>query len=591
WQGGWANEQLDLTLAANGTVALAGESLHNDKSVRMRWMRGAFSVAAHCWQRDAAAGRLCVDEFEVADTGRLAGSLQELPIEVVSALMPELPAARGSIGGAWKFERARQGQWHGRAELTTANLALVELGSVEDGPVAIPDIAMSIALLPASIVVRAAMGDTKGDVLALDVAIDGYEEDAAVRGELSVNAADVAALSQLSRRVGDVSGRVSGRFDLAGTRKSPRLDGKIEFTDGRFVWLDPHVEVNDLEVALTMPQPNRIELTGNGVTERGRVTLTGVMVDPFERTRQLTVDINASKVDIGIPEGSVRVDAALLLVWQEGLFDLSGKVEVPRARIEVADLPASSVRRSRDVIVVDREVARAEVTRLAVDVNVALGKDVQFAGFGLETRLGGKLRLRQVRDGGVRMHGTLTLNDGEFGAFGQTLTLESGRLVFSGPAEDPLVSARAVRVIDEPARQVKVGVDIRGRAGAIESTLFSNPTMPEADVLSYLVLGRPLSAASAQESGDVTGAAIALGLKGAAPIIDEIRGRFGLEELTATGGSTEELALIAGKRISERIYVRYSYQTFSRMSALLVRLALNDRLSLEATAAEAPRWT
>jgi translocation and assembly module TamB len=112
--------------------------------------------------------------------------------------------------------------------------------------------------------------------------------------------------------------------------------------------------------------------------------------------------------------------------------------------------------------------------------------------------------------------------------------------------------------------------------------------MSEAEALSYLVLGRPLSGATAKEGNDMMGAAIALGLKGGAPVIKEISNTLGLEELTATGGSAEDLTIIAGKRFNNRIFVRYSYQTFTRISAVLIELTLSRRLALEATASDIP---
>ncbi len=588
WAGFWRDAQLGLDLAQGSRVAGAGEVLTNEAVAQIRWRAGALTISAHCWSRGIGAGRLCVDDARFADTSHLSGSLVDLPVSVLTALAPQLPGTEGVISGRWNFGRTGDSDWRGEAELTTSRLALVELGSVDDDPVAVPDITARVGVTTAGLEINASMGGETDGVITAQFVMQGYEDEAPIQGHIAVSAANLGALSQFSRRVGDVSGSVRGRFEFAGTRASPRLDGKIEFDQGRFVWLDPHIEIEGLDIDITMPQPQRIEVRGSGVTARGRVDLDGVIIDPFLDARRLTLDIDAAKVDVGIPEGSVRVNADVQLTWRNAEFDLRGKVDVPRARIEVATLPESTVQRSRDVVVVDRTTEREQVTRLAVDLDLTLGDDVRFKGFGLSTRLAGRLRLRQARDGGVRLDGTVSLMDGSFGAFGQMLTLESGRLIFAGPPEDPLVTARAVRTIEEPARTVKVGVDIQGRAGAIESTLFANPSMPEADTLSYLVLGRPLSAASQQESGDLTGAAIALGLKGAAPIVDEIRGTLGLEELTATGGSSEELALIAGKRVSDRVYVRYSYQTFSRMSALLVRLVLNNRLSLEATAAQSP---
>lgn len=84
------------------------------------------------------------------------------------------------------------------------------------------------------------------------------------------------------------------------------------------------------------------------------------------------------------------------------------------------------------------------------------------------------------------------------------------------------------------------------------------------------------------------GAAIALGLKGASPVIKEVSSVLGIDELTATGGSSEDLTLVAGKHFSERIFVRYAYQTFTRTSAILFELLLSRRLALEATASDIP---
>jgi translocation and assembly module TamB len=188
----------------------------------------------------------------------------------------------------------------------------------------------------------------------------------------------------------------------------------------------------------------------------------------------------------------------------------------------------------------------------------------------------------------VQLNGSLALVNGTFKAFDQTLAIESGRLTYTGSPSNPYVDARASRTIHESGRTVRVGAQIEGLLNAIETTLFSDPSMSDADTLAYLVLGRPLSTATAQEGSNVMGAAIALGLRGAAPVIKEVRDAFGLEELTATGGGTEDLTVIAGKRFNKSLFVRYSYQTFTRASAVLIELLLNRRLSLEATASEIP---
>jgi translocation and assembly module TamB len=291
---------------------------------------------------------------------------------------------------------------------------------------------------------------------------------------------------------------------------------------------------------------------------------------------------------VHVTDADVRVGGQIDVHWSRNVVAVKGRVDIPRAEITIAELPEGAVTVSDDVVVVDRKQKQGAATRLRVDLVVVMHDDVKFNAFGLKTRLDGQLRLRQSAEGVVQLNGTVSLVDGTFTAYDQTLQIESGRLVYSGPPDNPYVDVRATRTIREPEREVVVGAHVQGPAHSIETTLFSDPNMSEAQILSYLVLGRPLDTADSQQGNDMTGAAVALGLKGAAPVIDEIRSVTGIDTLTATGGTSEDLALIAGKHINDRLFVRYAYQTFTRTSALLIDLFLTRRWSLEATASETP---
>jgi translocation and assembly module TamB len=329
-------------------------------------------------------------------------------------------------------------------------------------------------------------------------------------------------------------------------------------------------------------------LRGSAQSDKGRIDIDGALIEPLRESRRFHARIDATDLRARIPDVDVRVGGSVEVDWRPGLYSVKGRIEIPRATITMSELPPGAVAVSDDVIVVDRVEQRAKGLRMQADLEIVLKDNVQFSAFGLSTRLTGTLRLRQSVDGVVQLNGSLALIDGTFKAFGQTLAIDSGRLIYSGSPQNPYVDASASRTIQETARTVTVGARIQGPARAIETTLTSDPAMSDAETLSYLVLGRPLSSATAQEGNDVMGAAVALGLKGAAPVIKEVTNALGLEELTATGGSTEDLTLVAGKRFSRRIFVRYSYQTFTRMSAILVELMLSRRLALEATASEIP---
>jgi translocation and assembly module TamB len=116
--------------------------------------------------------------------------------------------------------------------------------------------------------------------------------------------------------------------------------------------------------------------------------------------------------------------------------------------------------------------------------------------------------------------------------------------------------------------------------------VFAEPAMAEADALSYLVIGRPLNEATEAQGGDLSGAALALGLKQATRLTQQIGQTVGLDQLAVTGDGGDSTALVAGKQINSRVYARYTYGVFSRVGALLLRYRLTEHLTLEAGVGE-----
>ena len=110
--------------------------------------------------------------------------------------------------------------------------------------------------------------------------------------------------------------------------------------------------------------------------------------------------------------------------------------------------------------------------------------------------------------------------------------------------------------------------------------------MAEADALSYLVIGRPLSQATESDGGELSNAAIALGARQASQITQQIGQAVGLDQLAITGAGGEATALVAGKQVNSRLHARYAYGVFSRLGTLLLKYRLSRRLTLEAGSGE-----
>jgi translocation and assembly module TamB len=115
--------------------------------------------------------------------------------------------------------------------------------------------------------------------------------------------------------------------------------------------------------------------------------------------------------------------------------------------------------------------------------------------------------------------------------------------------------------------------------------LVSQPPVPEAERLSWLVLGHAPAAANQADLALLQAAAGALLPRGrSAPINQRIANALRLDEVTLRGGSGLNDRVVAfGKRLSDRLYVTYE-QGLGAAAANLVKLdfSLTDRLSARA---------
>jgi translocation and assembly module TamB len=143
------------------------------------------------------------------------------------------------------------------------------------------------------------------------------------------------------------------------------------------------------------------------------------------------------------------------------------------------------------------------------------------------------------------------------------------------PLDNPALDIRAQREIDE----VTVGVQVRGTALAPQLTLWSEPSLDQAEQLSYLVLGRPLRSASQADGAQLSQAAAAFGGN---LLAQRLGARMGLDEVgvadsRALGGA----ALTVGKFLSPRLYVSYGVALFGSGQVVTFKYLLSRVWSVQ----------
>ncbi|MBL8361989.1 MAG: translocation/assembly module TamB domain-containing protein [Rubrivivax sp.] len=252
-----------------------------------------------------------------------------------------------------------------------------------------------------------------------------------------------------------------------------------------------------------------------------------------------TVELRA---DALVVDGSVAVD--------EGLFDVS-RSDAPSLDEDVVIRDARSPRREADTAEAGKAAPRRAVQ---LNATVDLGDKLRVRGRGLDTRLGGQLRIT-TPGGRLAITGLVRAEGGTYAAYAQKLDIDRGNLVFSGPPENPALDILALR----PNLDARVGVAITGTFVNPRVRLYSDPEMSETDKLSWLVLGRPSDGLGRADTALLQRAAVALlSGEGEAPT-DTLMRTLGLDELTLrqSDGEVRETVISLGKQLSRRWYVGY----------------------------------
>jgi translocation and assembly module TamB len=275
--------------------------------------------------------------------------------------------------------------------------------------------------------------------------------------------------------------------------------------------------------------------------------------------------------------GSLKVDQARFILPEEGAPQLGDDVVV-RATV-AARKPG------------DAPVPKAPNDRiLKLGIQLDLGQDLRVSGKGLSTLLRGTLVLSGDSLAQPRLVGTVNAFAGNYRAYGQQLDVERGTLRFTGPLDNPSLDILAIRPNMAQAGQ-RVGVQILGTALLPRVSLYAQPDLPDAEKLSWLVLGRS-SASGGGEAALLQQAAVALLGSKNSGMSGGLIASLGLDELSYRGassntdGTTSEGAVTLGKRFSRNFYAAYERSVSGALGTLFVFYDLSQRFTIRAQAGQ-----
>jgi translocation and assembly module TamB len=456
----------------------------------------------------------------------------------------------------------------------------VDFNDAQSFETVLEDVIVGATLTDGELDLTASVTSRESGRLSLQTRIDDVRaEDSAIGGDLSVYWPDVGFLSLLSPDIARVTGAIDADVRIDGTVDRPALQGNARWSNGRVTVPAWGLVIDRIEADAASADASELEFRATGWVDDAELTVTGTTELDGRAGWPTGVTVTGDSIRaVQLPEVEIYVSPDLVVSAELPDVEVTGTVHIPRARIALSELPETAIEPSPDAIVHGAGTAdEVSVLRVQSDILLTLGEDVEYLGLNLITKVMGELRVRVDANRTTTATGSLSLA-GTYSAYGQTLDLERGELIFNGPLDEPSLDVRAVRTIETR----RAGIELIGTIKQPRTRVFTDPPTSEADALSYLLLGRPVTSTTpGEETATLQTAALAMGLQQALPVFGRIGESLGLDELTVQTTATDAGALMAGKYLSPRVFIRYSYGLFNRIGGLLLRFRVNERLSVE----------
>lgn len=137
-----------------------------------------------------------------------------------------------------------------------------------------------------------------------------------------------------------------------------------------------------------------------------------------------------------------------------------------------------------------------------VKFDVILGDNVSVGAMGFIGKLTGNVNLIKDISQPLTALGIINIGSGVYNVLGQELTLDKGKIQFTGlDIANPNIEFQASRLFENKrtGSKVSVGVRVTGTAQHPKLNLFSQPTMPTNSIVSYLALGSDVDSLTAVE--------------------------------------------------------------------------------------------
>jgi translocation and assembly module TamB len=421
---------------------------------------------------------------------------------------------------------------------------------------------------PAGLTVAAVLED--GEVGSIRARVDaqrgsGEWQAMPLAGAVHAETSELSLLSLYFPDIDRAAGELHADVNVGGTLGAPQLNGVVKVSGGELDLYQVNLGLRQVTLEAHL-NDGGLDFSGNARAGAGTTAANGHLewhnLLPYGKFHLEGTNLRVADT----PEAQIDASPNLSFAVDGRRIEVTGTVTVPYAKIQPKDI-TNAVRTSPDEVIVGQtDQSPAERFEVMSTVTLTLGDKVSVDASGLTGRLAGSVTIRSGYDAITRATGELSVANGIYLAYARKLDIQRGRLIFTGgPIDDPGVDLRAQKEFPD----VTAGVNVRGTLQQPRMSFFSDPPMPQSQIVSLILSG---SASQATQSASNA----ALG-QGAALLAAQVGQHVGMPDVSLeTDPLANETSLVLGRYLTPRLYVSYGVSLTETLNTLKMRYTLGD---------------
>ena len=401
-----------------------------------------------------------------------------------------------------------------------------------------------------------------------------------LRGQLQMATGELGFITLYAPEIDRAKGHFDANLNFEGTLGRPVASGIIKLSDAELDFYQLNLAMRAVEAEARIVA-NNLEFSANAKAGNGKLASSGKIEwregQPFG---DIVLDGENLRL-VDVPEA--RIDASPNLDFRVAGREIfvKGEVNVPLARIQPADLTNAVLPSSDEVMVGPTEEVAKDPLRVSTEITLTLGDRVTIDTYGLTGHVTGSITERTLPDEPTRATGELQIKDGQYTALARKLDIERGRLIFSGGLlVDPAVDIRAVKELPD----VKAGVNVRGTLREPRLSFFSEPPIPQSQIVSLLLAGSSLQSVQDQRRTGTPQAQQEVAGQAAALLVAQFGSKLGIPDISVESDLSNETSLVLGKYLSPRLYVSWGVSLSEAINTFKMRYTIDDRWTVKTEA-------